>query len=502
MAAMVAKGEVSARELTDASLASAEADGLREGRGLGAFLTLQADAARAAADAIDAARTRGAALPPLAGVPVGVKDLLATQGAPTTAGSRMLTRGGGADPSDGWRPPYDATAVSRLRAAGAVLVGKCNLDEFAMGSSNENSGFYLAKNPWDPTRVPGGSSGGSAVAVAAGMVAGSLGTDTGGSIRQPASLTGTVGVKPTYGRVSRRGVVAFASSLDQVGPFAGDVTSAAALLEAIAGHDPGDATCSQRPARGFVEACARGVDGVRGLRLGVPRQYFGEGVEPAVESAVHASIGRLVELGATVVEIDLPHTRYALATYYVIAGAEASSNLARFDGVRFGLRREGTGGAGGPGGALTAMYRASRSEGFGVEVRRRILLGTFVLSAGYHDAYYLRAQQVRTLVARDFDAAFEKVDAVVAPTSPTVAFRIGERKDAPLAMYRADVLTLPASLAGLPAMSVPCGLAPKTDERPALPIGLQLIGRAFDEATIFAIARAHELVMPAIGAPP
>ncbi len=500
LASRVARGDVSALELCEVSLAACEARGGREG--LGAFLTVLADEARASAAAVDAARARGDRLGPLAGVPVGVKDLLATRGAPTTAASRVLTRSGSDSTSDGWRPPYDATAVARLRAAGAVIVGKCNLDEFAMGSSTENSGFFPARNPWDPTRVPGGSSGGSAVAVSAGMVAGSLGTDTGGSIRQPAALTGTVGVKPTYGRVSRLGVVAFASSLDQVGPLAGDVTSAAALLEAIAGHDPGDATSSQRPATGFVAACARGEAGAKGLRLGVPRQYFGEGVEPAVEVAVRASIERLVSLGASVVEVDLPHTRYALATYYVIASAEASSNLARFDGVRFGLRREGD-----PGAGLGGMYRASRSGGFGAEVERRILLGTFVLSAGYHDAYYLRAQRVRTLVARDFAAAFEKVDAIVAPTSPTVAFRIGERAADPLSMYRADVLTLPASLAGLPAMSVPCGLAGPTPDdpagtRPPLPIGLQLIGRAFDESTLFALARAHEIATPPLGPPP
>lgn len=504
IADLVRRGEVSAVELAQASLEASRARGL--GDGLGAFLTLQDEHALAAAAAIDAARVRGEALGPLAGVPLGVKDVLTTAGAPTTAGSRILTRRGEPDADDGWRPPTDATAVARLRAAGAVLVGKCNCDELAMGSSNENSGFYPARNPWDPTRIPGGSSGGSAVAVAAGLVAGALGTDTGGSIRQPAALTGTVGLKPTYGRVSRRGVVAFASSLDQVGPFASDVTSVAALLQAIAGHDAGDATSSRRPVDDLVEACARGAEGARGLRIGVPEEYFphrGEGadddagIEPEVEEAVRAAIGRLAAAGAEVRPVRLPHTRHALATYYVIATAEASSNLARFDGVRFGFRAEPTGGQG-----LSAMYRQTRGRGFGDEVRLRILLGTFVLSAGYHDAYYLRAQQVRTLIARDFERAFTEVDVLLAPTSPTVAFPLGARVDDPLAMYRADVLTLPASLAGLPGASVPCGLAPARSERPALPIGLQIIGRPWDEATVLRAARAAEALGPALGRAP
>ncbi len=496
IAELVRRGEVSAEELARGALDAARARGGRDG--LGAFLTLQPESALARARAIDEERARGAALAPLAGVPMGVKDVLATAGAPTTAGSRILTSRGEADPEDGWRPPADATTVSRLRDAGAVIVGKCNCDELGMGSSNENSGFFPARNPWDPTRVPGGSSGGSAVAVAAGMVAGALGTDTGGSIRQPAALTGTVGIKPTYGRVSRRGVVAYASSLDQVGAFAGDVRSAAAILQSIAGHDAGDATSSRREVGDLVAACARGADGAHGLRLGVPEEYFGEGIDAEVGAAVRAAVARLEAAGAEVRPVRLPHTRHALAAYYVIATAEASSNLARFDGVRFGMRRE----AAGPGrGGLQAMYRATRGQGFGEEVRLRILLGTFVLSAGYHDAYYRKAQQVRALIARDFTRAFEGVDLIVAPTSPTVAFPLGERADDPLAMYRADVLTLPASLAGLPGASVPCGLSAASVARPALPIGLQIIGRPFEEATVLRAARAHEEAAPTIGWP-
>ncbi len=388
----------------------------------------------------------------------------------------------------GWCPPYDATVVARLRAAGAVLPGKCNMDELAMGSSNENSAFFPAKNPWDATRTPGGSSGGSAVAVAAHMTAGALGSDTGGSIRQPAALTGVVGIKPTYGRVSRYGLIAFASSLDQVGPFASDVRGAARLLEVIAGRDPRDATSVDLPVGDYEEACGRDVEG---LRIGVPEEYFAAGLDPGVEESVRAAIRGLAGLGCTIVPVKLPHTRYAVATYYILATAEASSNLARFDGVRFGLRVD-------PERDLQALYRATRSAGFGREVKRRIMLGTYVLSAGYYDAFYLRAQKVRTLIRRDFDAVFADVDLLAAPVSPMVAFKLGEKIDDPLAMYLADVYTLPASLAGLPAMSVPCGFAPAPDGGESMPVGLQLIAPAFQEERLCAVGHAWER----IAAPP
>jgi aspartyl-tRNA(Asn)/glutamyl-tRNA(Gln) amidotransferase subunit A len=424
-------------------------------------------------------------------VPIGIKDALATRDAPTTAGSKILTRAARhgepeLDPRRGWCPPYDATVVARLRAAGAVLVGKCNMDEFAMGSSNENSAFYPARNPWDTARTPGGSSGGSAVAVAAGMSAGALGSDTGGSIRQPASLTGVVGIKPTYGRVSRYGLVAFASSLDQVGPIASDVRSAARILEVIAGKDPHDATTVEAPVGDYEEACGREVDG---LRIGVPEEYFARGLDPAVEVTVRAAIRGLEGLGCEVRPVRLPHTRYAVATYYILATAEASSNLARFDGVRFGLRVEKER-------DLRALYGSTRSAGFGREVKRRIMLGTYVLSAGYYEAYYLRAQRVRTLIRRDFDAAFAEVDVIAAPVSPVVAFKLGEKIDDPLSMYLADIYTLPASLAGVPAMSVPCGFATPAEGGDPMPVGLQLMAPPLEEERLCAVGHAWERIAP------
>src|SRR5688500_3587095 len=416
---------------------------------------------------------------PLAGVPIAIKDALCTHDAPTTCASKILTRRGPdgrpSTPATGFRPPYDATVVARLRSADALLVGKTNMDEFAMGSSGENSAFGPAKNPADPTRTPGGSSSGSAVAVAGGMALAALGSDTGGSIRQPAALCGVVGVKPSYGRVSRFGLVAFASSLDQVGPFARDVESAARVLSVIAGEDPRDSTAAPIALGDYAGACRRDV---RGLTVGLPEEYFTQGLDPEIEEAVRGAVARLEKDGARVRPVTLPHTRYGVATYYIVATAEASSNLARFDGVRFGLRIEPEHGD------LTAMYGATRDAGFGAEVKRRILLGTYVLSAGYYDAYYRKAQRARTLIRRDFDAAFAEVDVIIAPTSPTPAFRLGEKIDDPLAMYLGDVYTLPASLAGIAGISVPCGATRATADRPALPIGLQLLSAAFEEEKI------------------
>ncbi|MFT3769890.1 MAG: Asp-tRNA(Asn)/Glu-tRNA(Gln) amidotransferase subunit GatA [Minicystis sp.] len=494
LARLVSQGEVSAEEVTRHALERIE----RHNGLYGAFLTVQAERALDDARAVDTRRTRGDRLGALAGVPVGIKDALCTRDAPTTAGSKILTRAARTgeperDPRRGWCPPYDATVVARLRAAGAILVGKCNMDELAMGSSTENSGFFPAKNPWDTTRTPGGSSGGSAVAVSAAMAAGALGSDTGGSIRQPAAFTGTVGLKPTYGRVSRYGLVAFASSLDQVGPFASDVRGAARLLEVIAGHDPLDATSLDAPVGDYEEACGRDV---AGLRVGVPEEYFGPGLSSGVEAAVREAIRGLERLGCVVRPVHLPHTRFAVATYYIIATAEASSNLARLDGVRFGLRIEP------PNGDLSALYDATRGAGFGREVKRRILLGTYVLSAGYYDAYYLRAQRVRTLIRRDFDEAFRDVDVIAAPVSPVVPFKLGERIDDPLAMYLADVYTLPASLAGVPAMSLPCGLAAPAEGGNPLPVGLQLIAPALQEERLCALGHAFEQIAPRAPLPP
>jgi len=483
----VAAGEVSAEEITRQCL-----DAIEDGAALGAFLNVMNEPALAQARAVDARRRRGERLGPLAGVPVAIKDVLCTQGFPTTAGSRILTRAESgrvaADPTRGWRPPYDATVVERLVRADAILVGKTNLDEFAMGSSNENGAFGPARNPWDPRRIPGGSSGGSAVAVAAGLAPGALGTDTGGSIRQPAGLCGVVGVKPTYGRVSRYGLVAFASSLDQVGPIARDVRGAACLLAAIAGHDPRDATSAEVAVPDLAAACSRDV---RGLRLGVPEEYFGPGLDPDVAASVREAIAALEREGCEVRPVELPHTRYGVATYYIIATAEASSNLARFDGVRFGLRLEP------PGGGIDALYGATRDAGFGAEVKRRILLGTYVLSAGYYDAYYRKAQQVRTLIRQDFAAAFAEVDVIATPVAPTPAFLLGERVDDPLAMYLGDVFTLPASLAGIAGLSVPARPTPARGDRPELPVGLQLLAPPFAEERLLTVAAAWERLSPA-----
>jgi len=468
--------ELSARALTEHYL---ERIGARDGQ-LGAYLHVDHDGALAAADAVDAALAAGGDPGPLAGVPLALKDILVTRDLPTTAGSRML---------EGWRPPYDATCVDRLRRAGAVILGKTNMDEFAMGSSTERSAFGPCRNPWDPERVPGGSSGGSAAAVAAGLCAGALGTDTGGSIRQPAALCGIVGIKPTYGRVSRWGVIAFASSLDQVGPMTRTVEDSALLLEVLCGHDPLDSTSIDAPAPRLRDAL--GAD-VRGLRLGLPSEWFDEpGMDPEVRAAVDAAAARLRELGAEVVPVSLPHSGVALPTYYLIAPAEASSNLARYDGVRYGRR------AGGAGDSLVDMYRHSRGAGFGPEVVRRIMLGTFALRAGYYDAYYRKAQQARALIKADFDRAFERVDLVLGPTSPTAAFRLGEKTDDPYAMYLADVFTLGCNLAGLPGASVPCGFTAA-----GLPVGLQLIGRPLDEATLVRAAAACERAWPQTRRPP
>jgi len=469
---------LSSRELVDAALARIGETDAR----VGAFLEVTAERARAAAAEADQRAARGERRSELDGVPVAVKDLFSTKGVPTTAGSRIL---------EGWRPPFDAAVVERLEQSGAVIVGKLNMDEFAMGSSNENSAYKPCRNPYDLSRTPGGSSGGSAASVAARQVHGSLGTDTGGSIRLPASFCGIVGLKPTYGRVSRYGVVAFASSLDQVGPLARSVEDVALLLSRIAGHDPRDMTSSTRP----VEDYLAGLEGgAQGLRVGVPREWFQGGVDAGVERSIRAALAVYEKLGAKLVEISLPHTKYGIAAYYLIAPAEASSNLARYDGVRFGPRAEAKG--------LKEMYAETRERGLGAEPKRRIMLGTYALSAGYYDAYYLRAQKVRTLVRRDFDAAFEKCDVVAGPVAPTVAFHLGARTQDPLQMYLADVFTITCNLAALPGLSVPCGLHAET----GMPVGLQLVGRSFDEATLLRAARALErevgaLPPPALGTP-
>jgi aspartyl-tRNA(Asn)/glutamyl-tRNA(Gln) amidotransferase subunit A len=435
---------------------------------IGAFLTLCEDRAQAQAERIDKMAAQGQPLPPLAGVPIAIKDVMVTRGVRSTAGSKIL---------ENFIPPYDCTAVARLEAAGAVVLGKLNCDEFAMGSSNENSAYREVHNPRDKSRVPGGSSGGSAAAVAAEMAVATLGSDTGGSIRQPASFCGVVGLKPTYGRVSRYGLIAFASSLDHIGPFAKTVKEVALVLRTIAGRDPMDSTSAEVPVPDYVAELEKPV---RGLKVGVAKEYFGEGLDPEVRAAVEAAIQKLAELGCEVVPVSLPHTEYAIPTYYIVATAEASSNLARFDGVRYGFRSPKAR-------TLSDMYRLSRDGGFGMEVKRRIMLGTYALSAGYYDAYYLKAQKVRTLLTRDFDEAFRKVDVIAAPTAPTPAFKLGEKVNDPLAMYLADIYTVTANLAGIPGISVPCG-----ENREKLPIGLQLFGRHFDEATLLRVAYAYE----------
>ncbi len=433
-----------------------------------AYLSLNPERAYEQARRIDEIAAKGAPLPPLAGVPVGIKDVLTIEGLPATAGSKIL---------EGYIAPYTATSVRRLEDAGAIILGKINCDEFAMGSSNENSAYGPVHNPHALDRVPGGSSGGSAAAVAAGMAVATLGTDTGGSIRQPASFCGVVGILPTYGRVSRYGLIAFASSLDRVGPFAANVRDAAITLGVIAGHDPMDATSSPLPVPDYTADLDKGVTG---LKLGVPAEYFAEGLDQEVRAAIEKTIDQLHAAGAEIRPISLPHTRYAIPTYYVIATAEASANLARFDGVRYGFRAKDAN-------TLSAMYRRSRDLGFGPEVKRRIMLGTYALSAGYYDAYYKKAQQVRRLLTDDFLKAFAEVDAILTPTAPTPAFKLGEKTDDPVSMYLADIYTVTASLAGICGVSVPCGTSSE-----GLPIGLQILGRHFHEAIALRVAQAVE----------
>jgi aspartyl-tRNA(Asn)/glutamyl-tRNA(Gln) amidotransferase subunit A len=454
---------ISARELAAEFFARIE----RRNAELNAFLTLSPDRAYAQADRIDQIVSRNQPLPPLAGAPIAVKDVIATRGLRSTCGSRIL---------ENYLPPYDSTAVSRLEAAGAVVLGKTNCDEFAMGSSNENSAYGPVRNPVARDRVPGGSSGGSAAAVAAGLAVAALGTDTGGSIRQPAAFCGIAGLMPTYGRVSRYGLIAFASSLDRIGPLAQNVADAAALLAVIAGRDPADSTSAGVPVPDYSAELAKPV---RGLRIGIPREYFVEGMDGEIRQKVEAGIAKFVELGCSPVELRMPHTDYAIAAYYLIATAEASSNLARYDGVRYGLRV--------PAPVLLEMYKKTRGAGFGAEVKRRIMLGTYALSAGYYEAYYLKAQKVRALIAREFREAFEQVDAILTPTSPVPAFRLGERTADPLQMYLADIFTVTGSLAGVPGISVPSG---RTREN--LPVGLQILGPHFGEARVLALAHAFE----------
>ena len=460
---------VAERKTTATALAEAFYDKIqKDDPQIGAYLILSKNRAMETAGRIDRLVAQGADLPPLGGVPVGIKDVMVTRGVRSTAGSKILGN---------YIPPYDCTAVARMEAAGAIVLGKLNCDEFAMGSSNENSAFHPVRNPRDTSRVPGGSSGGSAAAVAAGMAVVALGSDTGGSIRQPASFCGVVGLMPTYGRVSRYGLIAFASSLDHIGPLARTVKDVAIVLRTIAGRDPMDSTSADVPVPNYVAELEKPI---RGLKIGVAKEYFGEGLDSEVRNAVETAIEKLRSLGCEIVPVSLLHTEYAIPTYYIVATAEASSNLARFDGVRYGYRARNAR-------ALSDMYRRSRDDGFGAEVKRRIMLGTYALSAGYYDAYYLKAQKVRTLLTRDFDEAFKKVDAIVTPTSPTAAFKLGEKVNDPLAMYLADIYTVTADLAGIPGISIPCG---ETHEK--LPIGLQILGRHFDEATILRVAHAYE----------
>jgi len=464
-----ARTAVQERKTTAQALAEAHYARIQQEDGqIGAFLTLSKERALEQADRIDRMAAEGKTLPALGGVPVGIKDVMSTRGVRTTAGSKIL---------ENYIPPYDGTAVARMEAAGAVVLGKMNCDEFAMGSSNENSAYHPVHNPRDLSRVPGGSSGGSAAAVAADMAVVTLGSDTGGSIRQPASFCGVVGLMPTYGRVSRYGLIAFASSLDHIGPLAKTVKDSAIVLRTIAGRDPMDSTSADVAVPDYVSELDKPV---RGMKLGVAKEYFSEGLDDEVRQAVEAAIDKLKALGCDMVPVSLPHTPYAIPTYYLIATAEASSNLARYDGVRYSRRARGVN-------TLSEMYRRSRDEGLGAEVKRRIMLGTYALSAGYYDAYYLKAQKVRTLLTRDFDEAFRKVDAIVTPTSPTAAFRLGEKSNDPLAMYLADIYTVTADLAGIPGISVPCG---ETKEK--LPIGLQILGKHFAESTILRVAHAYE----------
>ncbi len=461
---MLRKGETTSRAVTEAVLGRIKAvDGK-----VRAYITVTEDVARRQAEEADmrlASKDPGS---PLLGIPVAVKDNMCTEGIKTTCASKILGN---------FVPPYDATVVRKLKQAGYVLCGKPNMDEFAMGSSTENSGFFITKNPWDLARIPGGSSGGSAAAVAAGECIGALGSDTGGSIRQPAACCGVVGLKPTYGRVSRFGLVAFASSLDQIGPITKDVTDAALLMNVIAGHDPRDSTSVNIPAPDFTKALKKDA---KGLKIGIPKEYFIEGMDPEVERSVRDAVKTLERLGARAVEVSLPHTGYAVATYYILATSEASSNLARYDGVKYGFRVQGAK-------DLMDMYFKTRSQGFGPEVKRRIMLGTYALSAGYYEAYYKKGQQVRTLIKRDFDEAFKAVDVIATPTAPTAAFKIGEKSADPLQMYLSDIFTISVNLAGIPGISIPCGFT-----RENLPIGLQLLGKHFDEENILHFAYAYE----------
>ncbi|MGE5588780.1 MAG: Asp-tRNA(Asn)/Glu-tRNA(Gln) amidotransferase subunit GatA [Clostridia bacterium] len=456
--------EVGVEEVVRASLDRiAEVDGA-----VRAYVTVAREQALAKARLADERLARGEPPRPLEGIPVALKDNMCTRGIETTCSSRILK---------GFVPPYDAAVVELLERAGAIVVGKANMDEFAMGSSTENSGLFQTRNPWDLGRVPGGSSGGSAAAVAADEAVAALGSDTGGSVRQPASFCGVVGLKPTYGLVSRYGLIAFASSLDQIGPLTKDVRDCALVLGVIAGHDPRDSTSVPRKACDYLKGL---VPDVSGMRIGVPREYFGDGMAPEVRAAVGAALKTFQDMGAILADVSLPHSEYALAAYYIVAPAEASSNLARYDGVRYGYRASGCPDS------VTMMTR-TRSEGFGAEVKRRIMLGTYTLSAGYYEAYYLKALKVRTLITRDFDRAFEECDCLVSPTSPTVAFRLGERTHDPLAMYLSDIYTVTANLAGIPAISIPCGFG-----EDGMPVGLQILGRHYDEATVLRVAYAFE----------
>jgi aspartyl-tRNA(Asn)/glutamyl-tRNA(Gln) amidotransferase subunit A len=458
----LANRELTVRDLVDASLARiCEVD-----EQVRAFLTVDEEGARERAEALDRERVESVQRGILFGLPAGIKDNICTEGLKTTCASRLLAN---------YEPIYSATVMKKLEQAQAVTVGKMNMDEFAMGSSTENSGFHPTYNPWDLSRVPGGSSGGSAAAVAAGEVYFALGSDTGGSIRQPAAYCGVVGLKPTYGRVSRFGLVAFASSLDQIGPLTKNVEDAAYVLQAIAGHDPMDSTSADVEVPDYLSVL---TGDVKGLKVAVPKEMMGEGIDPGVREKVQQALRVLESLGAVIEEVSLPHSEYAVATYYLLAPAEASSNLARYDGVRYGVRVEAD--------SLVEMYKQTRSQGFGSEVKRRIMLGTYSLSSGYYDAYYLKAQKVRTLIKQDFDRVFEQYDVIVGPTAPTTAFKIGEKVDNPLTMYLNDILTIPVNLAGLPAISVPCGLSD------GLPVGLQIIGKAFDESTVLRVAHAYE----------
>ena len=461
---MLRKGETTSRAVTESVLGRIRAvdDKVK------AYLTVTADEAVAQADKADEERRGGKELLSVHGIPIAIKDNMCTDGIRTTCASKILGN---------FVPPYDATVITKLKSAGFVLPGKANMDEFAMGSSTENSGFFVTRNPWDLERIPGGSSGGSAAAVAAGECIAALGSDTGGSIRQPAACCGVVGFKPTYGRVSRFGLVAFASSLDQIGPITKDVTDAAIVMNIIGGHDPRDSTSAALAMPDLTRAL---VKDLKGIHVGIPKEYFIDGMDPEVEKSVREAVRTIEGLGAKVRDVSLPHTDYAVATYYILATSEASSNLARYDGVKYGLRAEGVK-------DLLDLYMRSRSQGFGAEVKRRIMLGTYALSAGYYDAYYKKGQQVRTLIKRDFDEAFRTVDVIVTPTAPTAAFKIGEKSADPLQMYLSDIFTISVNLAGIPGISIPCGLTAN-----GLPIGLQVLGKHFDEASVLRAAYAYE----------